>query len=160
MNPRMRYWWEYVRHHDAGRWAGCEAFTAAHGCSRMAASGGHPGEYGRATFGVRRPLRLLAYKLGLEAEQVRELARILDHLKTERAQAEVDERRAVAAFADAIAATTFEEAKAREGVTLRVKSVERLQEAVVQALGQLHVLMNAEQRAKLAYLIRTGVIAL
>jgi Spy/CpxP family protein refolding chaperone len=81
-------------------------------------------------------------------------------LKTERAQAEVDERRAVAAFADAIAAATFEEAKAREGATLRVKSAERLQEAVVQALGQLHALLNAEQRAKLAYLIRTGVIAL
>jgi Spy/CpxP family protein refolding chaperone len=159
MNPRMRYWWEYVRHHDA-RWTGWGAFTAEHGCSRMSASGGHAGDYGRATFGVRRSLRLLAYKLALEAEQVRELARILDQLKTEQAQAEVDERRAVAAFADALGAASFEEVKAREGATLRVKSVERLQDAVVQALGQLHTLLNAEQRAKLAYLIRTGVIAL
>jgi Spy/CpxP family protein refolding chaperone len=160
MNPRMRYWWEYVRHHDAGRWAGWGAFVGAHGCHRMYASGGSPGDYGRATFGVRRPLRLLAYKLGLEAEQVRELVRILDRLKTERAQAEVDERRAVAAFADALAGATFEEEKAREGATLRVKSVERLKEVVVQVLGQLHALLTAEQRAKLAYLIRTGVITL
>jgi Spy/CpxP family protein refolding chaperone len=126
----------------------------------MSASGGHPGDFGRATFGVRRPLRLLAYKLGLEAEQVRELARILDQLKTERAQAEVEERRTVAAFADALAGATFEEEKARQGATLRVKSTERLQEAVVPALGQLHALLNVEQRAKLAYLIRTGVFAL
>src|SRR5262245_10023223 len=80
MNPRMCYWWKYVRHHNAERWAGWGAFTAAHGCSRMSASGGHAGDSGRAPFGVRRPLRLLAYKLGLEDEQVRELARILDHL--------------------------------------------------------------------------------
>jgi len=109
---------------------------------------------------VRRPLRLLAYKLGLEAEQVRKLARILDELKTERAQVEVDERRTVAAFSDALAAATFDEEKAREGATLRVRSTERLQEAVVQALGQLYALLDADQRAKLAYLIRTGIITL
>ena len=160
MNPRMRYWWEYVRHHDARRWAGWEAFAATHGCSRLYASGGHSSDYGRATFGVRRPLRLLAYKLGLEAEQVRELARILDQLKTERAQEEVDERRAVAAFADALAGATFVGEKAREGAAIRAKSLERHQEVVVQALGQLHALLNAEQRAQLAYLIRTGVITL
>ena len=160
MNPRMHYWWEYVCRPDAGRWAGWEAFTAAPGCSRMYASGGHHGDYGRAAFGVRRPLRLLAYKLGLKAEQVRELARILDDLRTDRAQAEVDERRAVAAFADALAGATFEEEKAREGAALRVRSIERLQNAVVQALGQLHALLDAEQRAKLAYLLRTGILTL
>src|SRR5499433_1180453 len=160
MNPRMHYWWEYVCRRDAGRWVGWEAFTAAPGFFRMYASGGHHGDYGRAAFGVRRPLRLLAYKLGLKAEQVRELARILDELRTDRAQAEVDERRAVAAFADALAGATFEEEKAREGAALRVRSIERLQEAVVQALGQLHALLDAEQRAKLAYLLRTGIITL
>jgi len=96
----------------------------------------------------------------LEAEQVRKLARILDELKTDRAQAEVDERRAVAAFVDALAGATFEGEKAREGAALRVRSIERLQDAVVQALDQLHALLDAEQRAKLAYLIRTGIITL
>ena len=41
-------------------------------------------------FGVRRPLRFLAHKLELDDRQIGELARILDELKTERAQAEVD----------------------------------------------------------------------
>jgi len=160
MYPRMRFGWEYVRPHDVGRRAGMGAFTHMHGCDRMYASSGQPSDYGRAAFGVRRPLRLLAYKLGLDAEQVRKLARILDELKTERAQAEVDERRAVAAFADALAGATFEEEKAREGAALRVRSTERLQASVVQALSQLYALLDAEQRAKLAYLIRTGILTL
>src|SRR5258707_15515385 len=63
-------------------------------------------------FGVRRPLRFLAYKLGLDEKQVVELARILDELKTERAQAEVDDRRTLAEFADALAGETFDAAKA------------------------------------------------
>ena len=38
-------------------------------------------------WGVRRPLRFLAHKLGLDQKQIAELARILDELKIERAQA-------------------------------------------------------------------------
>jgi Spy/CpxP family protein refolding chaperone len=160
MNPRMIYWWAYARPtRRGGEWAGCETFVAAHGWSRdaarcMAMTGG------RTAFGVHRPLRLLAYKLELDDEQVRELARILNELKTERAQAEVDERRTVAAFADALDAAAFDEEKAREGATLRVRSAERLREAAVKALRQLHALLDAGQRTKLAYLIRTGTIVL
>ena len=64
---------------------------------------------------MRRPLRFLAYKLDLDEKQVGELARILDELKTERAQAEVDRRRTVSALADAVAGETFDQAKAGEG---------------------------------------------
>ena len=66
------------------------------------------GDLGAAAFGVRRPLRFLAYKLELDDQQIGELARILNALKTERAQAEVDARRAMAGLADAVAATTFD----------------------------------------------------
>src|SRR5438067_5139775 len=81
-------------------------------------------------FGVRRPLRFLAYKLELDDRQVAELARILDELKTERAQAEVDRRRSLAAFADALTGDAFDAAKAAEAGGLRVQSAERLREAV------------------------------
>src|SRR5712691_5167146 len=63
-------------------------------------------------FGVRRPLRFLAHKLDLDDRQVAELARVLDELKTERAQAEVDRRRTMAAFADALTGDAFDAAKA------------------------------------------------
>jgi hypothetical protein len=51
---------------------------------------------------------------------------------------------------------TFEEALANEGIELRRREAERLGQAVVRALGGIHKLLNAEQRERLAYLIRTG----
>jgi Spy/CpxP family protein refolding chaperone len=113
---------------------------------------------GGAGFGVRRPLRFLAHKLQLNEAQVEELARVLNDLKTERAQSAVDDRRALTAFADSVAAAEFDEAKTREAATLRVKSAERVQDAVVRSLGRIHALLDPEQRSRLAYLIRTGVL--
>jgi len=120
----------------------------------------YEGWHGGGGLGVRRPLRFLAHKLDLDERQVAELARILNELKTDRAQAEVDRQRTVAAFADALAGDTFDDAKAAEGGELRVKSAERLRDAVLKALRQLHALLNAEQRLRLAYLIRTGRIVI
>ena len=77
---------------------------------------GGDGGFGSGPFGVRRPLRFLAYKLGLDQRQVSELAKILDELKTERAQAEVDRRRTTSAFADAVSGEVFDEARAAEAV--------------------------------------------
>jgi Spy/CpxP family protein refolding chaperone len=105
-------------------------------------------------------LRFLVHKLDLDEKQVTELARILNELKTERAQAEVDHRRTVAAFADALSGDTFDAAKAAEGGDLRVKSAERLRDAVLKALRQIHAILNPEQRSRLAYLIRTGTLSL
>jgi Spy/CpxP family protein refolding chaperone len=111
---------------------------------------------GGGGLGVRRPLRFLVHKLGLDERQIGELARILNELKTERAQAEVDRHRTVAAFADALASDTFDTAKANEGGDLRVKSAERLRTAVLKALQQIHAVLSPDQRVRLAYLIRTG----
>ena len=119
-----------------------------------------PFSSGGGSFGVRRPLRFLAYKLGLSEEQVAELARILDEIKTERAQAAVDHRRAVSTFAEAIEADAFDEAKANSGAAIRVQSADRLRAAVVAALGRLHRILDADQRARLAYLIRTGTLSI
>jgi len=112
------------------------------------------------SFGVRRPLRFLAYKLDLDEPQVAELARILDELKTERAQAEVDRRRTLTAFADALAEGGFDAGKAAEGGQLRVQSAERLRDAVLKALERIHAVLKPEQRARLAYLIRSGTLTL
>ena len=155
-HPGMMHWWrsrhaarEYAVH------AGCGSM--AHG-ARWAAP--PDGDLGAGGFGVRRPLRFLAYKLDLDEGQVAELARILNELKTERAQAEVDGRRAVAGLADAVAGETFDQAKATDGATLRVRSAERLRDVIVQSLGRIHAILKPEQRARLAYLIRTGTLSL
>jgi Spy/CpxP family protein refolding chaperone len=91
---------------------------------------------------------------------VAELARVLDDLKTERAQGAVDQRRTTATFADAVAGESFDEAKVNEAADARVKSAERLRGAVVKALGKIHAILDPEQRAKLAYLLRTGALAI
>jgi Spy/CpxP family protein refolding chaperone len=163
MHPGFYGWWK-SRH--GGDCSGAEAHGHEHGGWHGRHGGEHRfaggwGEHGGGgEFGVRRPLRFLAYKLELDEKQVGELARILNELKTERAQAEVDERRTVAAFADAVGGAAFDETKAGDGAKQRVSTAERLKNAVVKALREIHVVLSDEQRQRLAYLIRTGVVTL
>ena len=121
---------------------------------------GHDEGFGGGAFGVRRPLRFLAWKLELDEAQIAELAKILDELKTERAQAAVDDRRTTAAFADAIAGEAFGEPRANEGANLRLQSAQKLRDAVLKALQKLHAVLKPEQRQKLATLIRTGALSI
>jgi hypothetical protein len=114
---------------------------------------------GDAGFGVRRPLRFLAFKLELDERQVGEIAAILNDLKTERAQASVDHRRTTTAFADAIADAALDPARLAEAAKQRVQATERLQDAVAKALGRIHATLNDEQRRRLAYLLRTGALS-
>jgi Spy/CpxP family protein refolding chaperone len=156
------HWWR-ARHHgaDFGAWAGqCGPFFEERASERHRAGRERFGDFGSGAFGVRRPLRYLAYKLDLDEKQVTELAKILSDLKTERAQAEVDSRRTLAAFADAVAGEHFDDTRAAEAGSLRVGSAERLRDAVVKALGRMHGVLDAEQRERLAYLIRTGTLTI
>jgi len=165
MHPGMMWWLKHARRHGCdgeGAHPGAGgAELGRHGTDGFRFGGRHGEDFGDGgSFGVRRPLRFLAYKLNLSEEQVAELAKILDELKTERAQAAVDDRRTVSAFADALGLDHFDEARAREGGELRTKSAERLREAVVKALGKIHAVLDSGQRAQLAYLIRTVVLSL
>ncbi len=172
MHPGMMYWWKTHRgggSFDAGAECGIggygwrrhhrhEHHHEHHGHEREYEASHHDSELGAGAFGVRRPLRYLAHKLDLDEAQVAELARVLSELKTERAQAEVDSRRATAAFADALGGEAFDVERANAAGTMRVASAEHLREAVVKSLGRIHALLNAEQRERLAYLIRTGTL--
>lgn len=188
MHPAFYSWWKHARRHAWANAGACHPGHPGVGgapseggfCGPGGGGDGHgphghghghgPGRFGGrfgggppddgGFFGVRRPLRFLAHKLELTEAQVAGLARILDELKTERAQAEVDNRRTVSAFADALEGAEFGEARSREGGDLRVKSAERLRGAVTLALSRIHALLEEEQRKRLAYLIRTGVVSL
>jgi Spy/CpxP family protein refolding chaperone len=169
----MVSWWR-ARQQFAGWGHGGQGGWQAQGCGPgggprgwgggegpgFGGGGGGDGDGFGSAFGVRRPLRFLAYKLELDERQVAELARILDELKTERAQAEVDRRRTLTAFADAVGAEAFDQARAKERADLRVASAERLRDAVTKALARIHALLDNDQRERLAYLIRTGTLAL
>jgi hypothetical protein len=168
MHPGFFGWWR-----GRGQGGGCGGEAS---CGPSGWGHGHGHEHGHehgwhgwhasgddeggAPFGVRRPLRFLAYKLELDEEQVAELARVLADLKTERAQAAVDNRRSVTALADIIAGEAFDPAKASEAAAQRAKSAERVNEAVAKALGRIHATLRADQRSRLAYLIRTGALTI
>ena len=159
MRPAMVHWWKHRHGSHRGAYAGC-----GHVRSERPVPYGNDLEewqaapFGGGSFGVRRPLRFLAHRLGLDEAQVAELAKILDELKTERAQAAVDDRRALTAYAEAVGGESFDEAKARAAESLRIKSSESLQSAVSRAMSRMHAALNADQRAKLAHLIRTGAL--
>jgi len=135
---------------------------AQHGGGYQAAAGhdaGHGHGHG-PMFGVRRPLRVMANELELDDEQVEQLARIIDELKTGRAQAAVDERRSVGAIADTLLESAFDRGKLEAALDLRVTSAERLRDAVLSALASTHAMLRPEQRKKLAYLLRSGQITI
>jgi Spy/CpxP family protein refolding chaperone len=171
MHPAMVSWWR-ARHGGCGdeaavscgpgggAWGGRGGGWGGGGGGEGPSGGGDGEGFGAGAFGVRRPLRFLAYKLELDERQVAELARILDELKTERAQGEVDRRRTLSAFADAVGGETFDQARAKEAADLRVATAERLRDAVTKALSRIHALLDNDQRERLAYLIRTGALAL
>jgi Spy/CpxP family protein refolding chaperone len=170
MHPAMMDWWRRRQSHESscaagvsagcGPGGGCEPSSRGHEGPEWRFAGGHDDDFGGGAFGVRRPLRFLAWKLELEESQVAELAKILNDLKTERAQAAVDNRRSTSAFADGIAGDAFDRTKVSEAAELRVRTAERLRDAVVSALARIHAVLDAEQRERLAYLIRTGALAI
>lgn len=167
MHPGFMHWWREAQRY-AERQGECHP---GHGHHR---GGPHPDperlreqrdaffamEDGGGGFGVRRPLRFMAHRLELNEQQVAELASILDDLKTERAQASVDHRRSVGSFADALASEAFDEAGAKAAADTRVKTAERLRDAVVKALKRTHAMLDAEQRKQLAYLLRSGQLTI
>jgi Spy/CpxP family protein refolding chaperone len=144
-------WW--ARRHRGEHGSACHPDGWGHG--QFASGPGDPG-----AFGVRRPLRFLSHKLDLDEKQAAAVARILDELKTERALAAVDDRRTTSGFASAIEGGTFDSAAASQAAERRVESAKRLRDAVVKALGEIHGVLDAEQRETFAYLIRTGVLSI
>ena len=167
MHAGFMHWWrEAQRHADAGSCHAGAACGPGHGHhghhrhEREQHEGFSASEDGAGSFGVRRPLRFMAHRLSLREEQVAELAAILDELKTERAQAAVDHRRSVGVFADALASETFDEKAGLDAAASRVKSAERLREAVVRTLKRTHALLDADQRKQLAYLLRSGQLTI
>lgn len=164
VHPAVLAWWKQQRSqgeggaHEVSCGSSAGSWSGHGGGEGYAASRGE--DDGGGSFGVRRPLRFLAHKLDLTEPQIAELAKILNELKTERAQAAVDDRRVTAAFADGIAADAFDAAKIAEAAASRAKTQERLAEAVKGALAKIHALLEKEQRERLAYLIRTGTLAI
>lgn len=164
MHPGFMGWWKH-RHahacemHAAAHAGGWRERAGCHGHAGFHAGGYEPGDPGGG-FGVRRPLRFLAHKLELNESQLEVFARALDELKTERAQAAVDQRRRVSTLAEALERSDFDEDKLREAGEQQEKSASQVRAAVESALRKMHSVLDADQRKRLAYLLRTGVLSI
>jgi len=102
----------------------------------------------------------MAHQLDLDDEQIDKLAGILNVLKTERAQARLDEQRSIAGIADAFEKQDFDAEKAAEALALRVAAAERLKQEVLETLRKTHDMLDPEQRKRLAYLLRSGQLTI
>ena len=167
-HARSRFWRWHLRHFDpAFARDGCDggerserwAEEASRRARRFAHRRFEEDEFlASAGLGVRRPLRFLASRLDLVDVQSAQLARILERLKLERAQASLDLRRAAADLADALEASEFTREKVDSASTRRTDAARRVENAVATALQELHALLEPDQRARLAEFVRTGVI--
>ena len=115
---------------------------------------------GGRSFGVRRPLRYLAHQLELDESQTRRMATVLNQLKTEREQAELDEKRTVAAMAALLEDGTPTLDEVREALAGRVKSAEVLQEETAKALVAISDFLDDDQREEFINLLLTGSVSL
>jgi Spy/CpxP family protein refolding chaperone len=166
MHPGFIGWWRARHGQREGYYAcghaGAEGGAWGRGCGSGAswhASGFDPSEVGGG-FGVRRPLRFLAHKLELDERQMAVFAAALDELKTERAQAAVDQRRRVSTLAEALEKSDFDEQKLSEAGAQQERSASQVRAAVERALRKIHAVLDDEQRKRLAYLLRTGVLSI
>ncbi len=153
-----RYYWGCTR----PRWAyaGPQSPQKSRSTCYESRRSGH-GLFGHSSvFGVRRPLRFMSDRLDLDDDQLRQLAEMLARLKTERAQAVVDWERSVAELADSLDGDTFDTGKAEEALRTRLESGERLRNEILDTLSKTHAMLNAEQRAELSYLLRSGQLSI
>ena len=167
MNPAFIWYWKRRNRGDA--WCGTYAGAGEWGARSREGRHG-PGEtfhfssrqhdpvFGGRGLGVRRPLRFLSYRLDLSERQVSEVGKILEGLKIERAQAEVDLRRAASDLADALESADFGRSSSDSARSRRMEAARRVQDAVSNAVEQLHELLDVEQREELARLVRSGAI--
>lgn len=118
--------------------------------------------HGGANFGVRRPLRYLSHHLDLDESQTRRMASVLNQLKTEREQAELDEKRTVTALAGLMD-------KAKERPTLdevrgvlapRLRSAEKLSEETAKAVVTICDFLDDDQRDQFVNLLLSGALSL
>ena len=72
----------------------------------------------------------------------------------------MDDRRATKLYAEAVASERLDRPKAELAAQQRVEATARVQSAVVTALEQLTGILDADQRERLALLIRTGPLTL
>lgn len=109
---------------------------------------------------MRRPLRFLIERLGLDATQAAAIQRAFEDLRLEREQADLDRRRSQARLADLLEGEALDEAAVEAAAETRLAAARREKDAVVAALRRIHAALGPEQRPQVAALLRSGPLTL
>lgn len=112
------------------------------------------------SFGVRRPLRYLTWKLDLDENQTRRMAAVLNSLKTEREQAALDEQRTTAELAKLMEGETPTLEEVREALGGRVAATEKLVDETAKAVVAIAGFLDEDQREEFIELLLTGTVSL
>ena len=112
------------------------------------------------TFGVRRPLRHLAWKLNLNETQIRDVVDVLDRLKTAYNQARLDQDRSTSAVAAVFSAAEFDAERVSAALSTRTQATDVLNKELLAAVRRIFELLNEDQRREFAYLLRSGAFVL
>jgi Spy/CpxP family protein refolding chaperone len=112
------------------------------------------------TFGVRRPLRHLAWKLNLTEAQIRDVVDVLDKLKTGYNQAQLDRDRSTSEVAAVFSAADFDATRAGDALSMRTRATETLNQELLAAMRRIFEILNEDQRRDFAYLLRSGAFVL
>ncbi len=108
------------------------------------------------SFGARRPLRHLSYRLDLDEPQQRVAARVLDRLKMDLEQARLDEKKTLTEVANRITGEDVSVDDLRDALAPRVSSAEQLRTTIASAMQELAAVLDRDQREELAHLLRSG----
>ncbi len=141
-------------HHN---WPWRYAFAAHNFKNQIHESRWHGG--GR-NFGVRRPLRYLAFKLELDDAQTRKMATVLNQLKTEKEQAGVDEKRTVTALAGLLESGTPSREELDNVLQSRTETASRMNDETARAVIAISELLDDDQRGEFVNLLLTGAFTL
>jgi hypothetical protein len=113
-----------------------------------------------SSFGVRRPLRYLAYHLDLSEDQMRRVAILLDRLKTEREQALLDESKTVTSAAELIVKDDVSMDELTRALDPRSEAAQRLALATARTLFEIRSILEPDQIKDFAYLLSNRSIVL
>src|SRR5262245_53137227 len=108
------------------------------------------------SFGMRRPLRHLAWKLQLSESQIRDVVDVLDRLKTAYSQARLDQDRSTSEVAAVFSAPEFNGERVSTALATRTRATDVLNGELLAAIKRIYELLNEEQRHQFAYLLRSG----
>lgn len=115
---------------------------------------------GSAGFGIRRPLRYLVHRLDLDDSQTRRMAAVLNQLKTEREQAQLDEKRTVTAVAELMSEDTPTLDEVQAALKPRIDSVEKLNTEVAKAVVAISDFLDEDQKDEFVSLLLAESITL